>query len=305
MAPPARANPGAAAIEVDPRAEALIDARAVRRLVQLELADVKVPPLAGDDEARLFVRVLSAGDGGLRIELWERGMAYGARSVARVTGSAQLLARRVALAAAELARELSERRDDEAKAREQERRQELELARQARERTLDGPQALRTGIVGTWGHEHVLVGPSLAAELDVFRALRLDVAASLSAGVLHRSAAAETLGVAIGPARRFALSPSWDVDLGVWAEALLVELPDARSVDDIPGERQSWTARAEGRLRLEPRLSRSLRLAVGVGGGMLLRAMPFVLEDGGGRCIQGPFASAEISLVLTPFAAKR
>jgi hypothetical protein len=276
----------------------------VRRLVQLELADVKVPPPRGQTEAQLFVRVLLAGDGGLTVELWERGEAYGARSVAGVTGSAQLLARRVALAAAELARELSERREDEAQAREEARRQKLELARKARERTLDGPRALRTGVVATAAHELVLVGPTLVAELNVFRALRLDAAASLALGVAHRSASVETLGLAFGPARRFPLSPRWDVDLGVQAEALLVELPDARSTDGIAGERQSWTARAEARLRLEPRLSRSVRLAVGVGGGMLLRAIPLVLEEGGGRCIQGPVASAEISLVLTPFGSR-
>src|SRR5690348_11201734 len=39
-AAPARANPGVAAIEIDTRAEALIDARALRRRVELELADV-------------------------------------------------------------------------------------------------------------------------------------------------------------------------------------------------------------------------------------------------------------------------
>src|SRR6187399_284920 len=73
---PLAAAPHPASIEIDARAEALIEPRAVRRLVQLELADVDVRPAPGQRDTVLFVRVLGAGEGQLRIELWERGVAY-------------------------------------------------------------------------------------------------------------------------------------------------------------------------------------------------------------------------------------
>jgi hypothetical protein len=301
LAPALEAQPGAVAIEVEARAEALIDARAVRRLVQLELADVKVPPLAGEHEAALFVRVLVAGDNQLRVELWERGNAHGARLVLGAQGSAQLLARRVALATAALARELGERRRDEAVARAREQRRALAFARAARDRTLDGPRALRVGVAGSLGRELALLGPSLTAELHAYHAARLDLGASLGIGRVAPGTPVESFGLVLGPARRFVLSPRWDLDLGLQAEAAVLALPSVRSVDGIPGEHQTWSARLEARARLEPRLSRAVRLALGLGGGTLLRDIPLVLENGEARRVRGPFASAEISLVLTPF----
>jgi hypothetical protein len=301
LAPALRASPGAVAIEVEARAEALIDARAVRRLVQLELGDVTVPPLPGEVEARLFVRVLVAADNQLRVELWERGEAYGTRLVVGARDSAQLLARRVALATAALARELRERRRDEAEARARERRLAAARARVLRERTLDGPRALRVGIQGSLGRELALLGPSLTAELHAYHATRLDVGTSFGFGIVAPGAAAESFALSFGPARRFVLSPSWDLDLGLQAEAAVLELLRVRSVDGIPGEQQTWSARIEARARLEPRLSRGVRLALGLGGGTLLRDIPLTLENGEARRVRGLFVSSEVALVLTPF----
>jgi hypothetical protein len=301
LAPALSANPGAVAIEVETRAEALIDARAVRRLVQLELADVTVPPPPGEIEAALFVRVLLAGDNQLRVELWERGEAHGARLVLGGQGSAQLLARRVALATAALARELRERRRDEADARERERRRARALAELRRERTLDGPRALRVGVTSSLGRELALVGPSLTAELHAYHAARFDVSTSLGFGSVAKGTAAESFALAFGPARRVVLSPRWDLDFGLQAEAAVLSLPSVRSVDDIAGEHQTWSARVEARARLEPRLSRGVRLALGLGGGTLLRDIPLVLVSGESRRVRGAYVSGEISLVLTPF----
>ncbi len=301
LAPALGAQSGAVAIEVEGRVEALIDARAVRRLVQLELADVKVPPPPGERDAALFVRVLLAGDNQLRVELWERGDAHGARLVTGAQSSAQLLARRVALATAALARELGERRRDEAALRARERRRALAALRAERDRTLDGPRALRVGVSGSLGRELALLGSSLTAELHASHAARLDVGASLGFGSVAPGTAVESLGLAFGPARRFVLSPRWDLDLGVQAEAAVLALPSVLSVDGIPGEHQTWSARLEARARLEPRLSRAVRLALGLGGGTLLRDIPLVLQSGEARRVRGPFVSGEISLILTPF----
>lgn len=298
---PARANPAVAAIEIDPGAESLIEARALRRRVELELADVAVPPAPGQRDAALFFRVLYAGNGQLRVELWERGVAHGSRVVAGATDGGPLLARRVALAAAELARELSDTREDEAADRLDAARQQHERALAARRRTLEGPRALRAGATGAWSPKLAYVGPSLAAELDVYRKARLDFDVSLGFGAAARTAALETLSLGIGPARRFVLGPRWDLDLALRAAASLLEFSDARGVDGIARERQSWTAGVEARLRLEPRLSRAVRLVLGLGAGALLRRVPLELTSGRQKDLDGPFLAGELGIVLTPF----
>ncbi len=60
-------------------------------------------------------------------------------------------------------------------------------------------------------------------------------------------------------------------------------------------------ASIEARVRLEPRLSRAVRLAIGVGAGTLLRRVPLELEGGRQKNLAGPFLAGEIAVVLTPF----
>jgi len=296
-----RANPAAAIIEIDPRAEALIDPRALRRRVQLELADVTVPPPLGQSEAALFFRVLALSGSELKIELWERGVAYGSRVVAGGADAGPLLARRVALAAAELARELSDTREDEATERADAAAQRAALERAARERTRDGPRALRPGVSAAWSPKLALAGPTLVSELHVYRKERLDLGAGAAYGVFAQGTPAEAFSLGVGPARRVVLSPRWDLDIGARAAASLLVLPDARAVDGIVGQHQTWTASVDALVRLEPRLSRGVRLALGVGGGTLLRPVPFERHDGGAARVSGPYVAAELSLVLTPF----
>lgn len=300
-APAALANPGVAAIEIDARAESLIDARTLRRRVELELADVAVPPPLGQREAALFFRVLYAGSGQLRVELWERGVAYGSRVVAGATDADPLLARRVALAAAELARELSDTREDEATDRVDRARRKFGLELAARRRTLDGPRALRAGAVGAWSPRLAYVGPSLAAEFDVHRKARVDFDVSTGFGTAGRSAALETLSLGIGAARRVVLGPRWDLDVALRAAAWVLEFSDARSVDGIAREHQSWTASVDARVRLEPRLSRRIRLVLGLGAGTLLRRVPLELTSGPEKHFDGPFIAGEVAIVATPF----
>jgi hypothetical protein len=297
---PAHANPGLAVIEIDPRAETLMDPRALRRRVQLELADVTVPPLPGQTEAALFFRVLLLGASDLKIELWERGVAYGSRVVAAANDTGPLLARRVALAAAELARELSDTRDDEATERLEARAKQLTLERAARERTRDGPRALRASGTGVWSPKLVLAGPALASELHVYGKERLDLDAAASFGVLGSATPSEAYSIGLGPARRVGLGPRWDLDFGLRVAAWLLVMPRARGVDDIAGQHQTWTASVEGRVRVEPRVTRSVRLALGVGGGTLLRRVPYANACGANEHASGPFVAAEFSLVITP-----
>lgn len=304
MTLPAFARPSVA-VEVDARAETTLDTRAVRRLVQLELADVDVPPRPGAADTALFVRVLYAREGELRIELWERGEQHGARAVqARENGVARgasaLVPRRIALAAAELARGLRQRRRTLALAADRARRRAEFVAELRRTRTVDGPRALRVGALATSGEHLSLIGPAVDAQLHVFRSLRLDVGAAWSAGLLEWERGVEAWSLRFGPMQRFALSRSLDLDLGVRAEASVLSFHRVAAVDAIAREDASWAARVDGIVRLEPRLTRNARLSFGAGGGIFLRRMRIVTDDGRALRPGLPFLSAEIGVVLTP-----
>jgi len=178
-------------VEIADGAEALLDARATRRLIALELADVNVPRLDSAKRARssLFFRVVQVGPD-LRVELWERGEFHGARVVSGTNAAGQLGARRVALAAAELARRLQKKRQVQA---ERELREAAARAR-ARDRaarlTLDGPLALRPSfeLTGVGGASATLFGPRLLGQWTFAKRARLDGGlAWLAGGAPHGS----------------------------------------------------------------------------------------------------------------------
>jgi hypothetical protein len=298
---PGQALARVAAIEIEPRVEAALDARAVRRLIQLELSEVVVPPRPRDAQAELFVRVLSRPDGQLQVELWERGEQHGARLVSGVQNTPSVAARRVALAAAELARGLRQRRRTLALTatraqRRAEREERLRLSR-----TLDGPVALRAGGEWVWGRNLWLAGPTLDGEAHLLGHLRVDVGAAWTFGRLALGrTGVESLALRAGPARRLVLGSHTDLDLGLRAEAALLTFHGVHGVDRMQGERQSWSARVVGIARYELRLSRGLRLDIGVLGGAALRKVPLTLADGRALRLGGGLVGAELGLVLTP-----
>jgi hypothetical protein len=268
-----------------------------------------VPKRPQDPEVALFVRVLAAGEGRIRVELWERGETYGARLVSGTRGGSQLVARRVALAAAELARVLRQKRRTEERARLIE-EQNARLAEQAeRERTLDGPAAIRPGVTGTLVGlgELALVGPSLTGQLNVAGGTRLDLSASASTGdILDADANVEVFEVGLGPAHRFTVSDlALDLDLGAFAKAGVLAFTGATSVDGITAQGQTWWARAGASAALEFRLARTTRLSLGVAGGAVLRKVPVTFEGGDERRLGGLFVGTELGVVFTPPAEKR
>jgi len=307
LAAPLRAAPGKAVIEFDGGAESLLDARATRRLVALELADVVVPPAPEQGETALFYRVLADGEGRVRIELWERGTLHGVRVVSAADGGRALGARRVALAAAELARRLRAHRLRAKVVAARTRAHEAERARILRERTLDGPVALRSSFAAELfaGEGDLLLGPALALELDAKPFGRVDVGLGMRGGELGFTGRSLSLfELELGFARRFVLSRTLDLDLGLATRAGLVSLAGAREVDAVPGETESWWARALGVARLEPRLTRELRAEIGLLGGPVLRSVPLVTVDGRDRELGGWFFGAELGLVVTPPAGR-
>jgi hypothetical protein len=263
---------------------------------------VKVPPAEGREDVALFFRVLGAEEGRVRVELWERGEPHGVRLVSAADGL-RLGARRVALAAAELARLLRAARLRERRAAERERTLAAERERAERARTLDGPVALRSAFTAETidGGDLYLVGPELALEISLEPLGRLDVGAGVRGGELQATGrVAESLELELGFARRFVLTSALDLDVGVAARAGVLTLGGVAGVDDISGQTETWWSRALASVRVQPRLSRELRLDAGVLGGLVLRRVPFELASGQRDDLGGAFFGAELGLVFTP-----
>jgi hypothetical protein len=302
----AHATPASVVVEIDAAAERLVDARSTRRLVPLELSDVAVPAGRARGAPVLFFRLLGRPDRGLRIELWERGEYHGQRTLSSGTENPQLVARRVALAAAELGRRLARKR--EATLAREERQRALRAAREKeeRERTREGPLALRSELwLGGVPERLTLLGTRLVGEISLKRALRLDLSAELAGGWLdggRGSELAATLGgLRVGPARRFVLGSALDLDLGAGASALLLQVPGARSLDGVTDQTSAWTARLDASARFELRLSRQVRGALGAELGGLLRSVRYVgLESGDPLWLRGMWWGAGVGVVITP-----
>src|SRR5688572_23659586 len=171
-------------IEVDAAGERLLDARAVRRLVALELSDVDVPEELDGAAPTLFYRVLGDNRGFVDLELWERGTLHGSRRVSSADRAGHLFARRVALAAAELARAVRQQRI--AKRRVEARRAARERAerRLKQTRTLEGPLAVRTGVFVARGDALTVFGSNLTLGITLVGATRLDLGARISGAEL-------------------------------------------------------------------------------------------------------------------------
>jgi hypothetical protein len=296
---PARAV-GSVVVEIDAAAERLVDARSARRLVPLELSDVSVPNAVGRGAPALFFRVLGGADGSLRVELWERGEYHGQRALVAAGANPQLVSRRVALAAAELARRLARKR--QATLARDERLRKSRAARELaqRERTQSGPLALRSELAfGVVPGQLALVGPRLTGEISLAGPLRLDFGAELWAGQLTPDLGTLLQGVAAGPSYRFELTRRLDLDAGVRAAALLLQAPGASSLDALPNQNSSWTARLDGSLRFQLALSRQVRAFFGSEAGALLRGVPFT-TGGSDHKLAGVWLAGSLGVVITP-----
>ncbi len=297
----ARAAPASVVVEIDGPAERVVDSRSARRLVPLELSDVAVPASSAARGAPvLFFRVLGRRDGAVRVELWERGEFHGARTLSGAGANPQLVARRVALAAAELGRRLARKREAQLLRDERLRKASEASAREQRERTQDGPTALRPELaIGASPGKLLLFGQRLSGELSLHGPLRLDVGGELWAGSLTPKLRTELQGVGLGPAYRLVLTRGLDLDLGLHAAALLVQVPKARLLDGLVDQNSSWTARLTGATRLELRLSRQLRAVVGLEAGGVMRAVPYSTAVAFER-LSGFWWSGSLGVVFTP-----
>jgi hypothetical protein len=302
-AQPSLALEAPVAVEIGDGAESLLDARATRRLIALELADVKVPQLESAKRSRssLFFRVVQVGQD-LRVELWERGEFHGARVVSGKNAAGQLGARRVALAAAELVRRLQRKLQVQAeRERSEARAASLARAREAR-RTLDGPLALRSSLeVADIGSlSAALIGPRLLGQWSFAKRARVDGGLAWLAGGAPDASKMEWLELSLTPSVRLPLSDALDLDLGFDLAAAWVRFGDVRGVDAIVDQNETWSARAAGSIRFEPRLDRRLRLSVGSSVGLVLRELPFEPVSGGEDRLRGMWLSFDLGVVFTP-----
>ncbi len=284
-----------------------VDEALVRRLIALELGDVTVPAnprFPGDlrEDVVLHCRVVP-DEGGLRVEVWERGDAAGARRVS-LQGSSQLVARRVALAAAELARRLARDRIALQKRMEREARAEEERASDRAKREEQRRLALSARAKGVAFFEGAyLLGPELGVQLNHEYPLRIE----MGLGWLGGSVSA--LSPAAGwSAAEFSLSPAyvfpksgWELALRVPLTATLLHMRDGVNVDDISGEHDTWTARAGLGIAAQPRVASHLRLDLGLSAGLLMRPVPLSrIQDGADEAERfgGGFAELTLGVLL-------
>jgi hypothetical protein len=288
-------------IEIDAAAEAILDARAARRLASLELAEIDVPSDVYGRTPALFYRVLGRPERHVRVELWELGVLYDVRVVSGAQSGGHLLARRVALAAAELARRLRQKRVISKRDRDRELERLRMLAALATARTREGPLALRAELFGLRSEKLSLFGPSLGLEFNLRRSLRVDFVAGLLGGGDDQGRARLILAeFGMGPAFRWALAPRFDLDFAALALASSVHVAGATAVDAIAGERDTWTARVAFALRVQPRLARWVRASAGAEGGLFLRPIPAQFPGGVAERFRGWYLGAALGVVLTP-----
>ena len=239
-------------VEIDTRAEKAVKARLTRRLIALEIREVEVPPAPGEEapgrDRSLFVRVVGAEDGRLRVELWEHGVFHGARHLSTSTESSQRLrSRRIALAAAELARRLRRQRLAEAFRRAQ------DYARDDKAKIQTGapPPVARVALRAATHAAAVgpgnlyLAGPELAGVIRSRSGASLQLSMGWLFGTappLAGSTGVRWLEVAVTPSYTAALGRGVELDVGAAAAAAALNFSGAAAVDDIPGQPATWSA---------------------------------------------------------------
>ena len=305
-------------VEIDRRAARSLNDRLTRRLIELELGDLEIPPAVDDENVSppesshtIFVRVLGEGDDQLRVELWERGIYHGARLVPVEAGtSEQLRARRIALTAATLGRRLRITRIREERLAAERVRLEAEEKRAAQ--LLAPPSRIAFGahvrgaVVGPDGFW--LVGPGLEGQLRRDTGERLDVGVSWMTGtaqVLAGSPAVQWLEVSLSPGYAFRLSERLDLVAALDVAAGTVHLSHVVAVDDSVQQQDTWSARGAGRVLFELDAGSLTHLRFGTEVGATLRRIPVVDWSGAKERLGGFWLGASLGWEFDPHVKGR
>ncbi len=297
-------------VEIGAGAEQIVQAHLTRRLIALELADVDVPPPLDFEPSSgsptLFFRVLGAGEDALRVELWGYGQPHGALRITNVGGTSQLRARRVALAAAALARRLRSRRL--AEARRAASGPDGPVGGGRGDAPLAGRFAFSPGaavaLVGPG--DMTLAGPTLGASVRFASGVRLALGGAWMVGTAHGAsddAGGRWAEVNLAPSAALALGGRWQLDVGAVLAASAVHLTAVRAVDDVRGLGDTWSARAALRPALEGALGGQLGFFVAPEAGVVLRRVVATSDDGRRSRLGGVWLGLGAGLVLDPGAS--
>lgn len=172
------------------------DERAVRQAIALELSEIDIPvdPLrepGRDGDVSLHIEI-SETDRKFSVSLWDRGELAGKR-VASASGEPRVIARRLGLVVAELARDLRDRRLRAARVYEQEvrfvERRALVSAYRAQQRVLGYRAGLRTEVAPEGAF---VLSPHVGVEFNDHFPLRMVAGLSFGAGQVFGLAAEGT-----------------------------------------------------------------------------------------------------------------
>jgi len=289
-------------VEIGAQAEKQVDPLFTRRLLQLELSDVMVPPEITSGQpsswSALFYRVLATEPDKLRVELWERGEFHGARTVNIARGSAQFHARRIALAAAELARELRQKRLARAALPLKPNGNGAHTAHARPPRLVLG-SGLRAGSLS--GGDAVLAGPELAALVRFAPGVDLELSAAWLFGEL-RPAAGQALAVwrevRVAPAFMLPVSAGLRLGAGANFAAAAVHVSGARRVSDSTSSLDTWSGRTTLDGRFEVALGRRAALSLRPEVGAAVRHFHVVDEQHERHRFGGLWLGASLHLLL-------
>jgi hypothetical protein len=298
-------------IEID-AAESALDPRLTRRLIALEINEVDVPAdpaHRSEGPPTLFFRILAGRGDALDVELWERGILYGRRTLTASQGSSRLRARRIALAAAELARGMRQARRLEAKRLAEAERQRLLERQRLAETPPFARLALEPGVEGlaSFGSSSLwLVGPRVTGQVRFRDPIRLELGASWMFGraALQNHPGVEWLELSTAVAYARPFTKRVGVWLGARAAAASVHLTRLETVDAIRGRSHTWSARALLETGLELKLHRGFGLSVGPAFGIILRPIPVSSASGNREQLSGMWVGGGVGLVVDPSSRK-
>lgn len=302
-----RAHAVRSVIEIQDEEQGWVEGKVVRRLVSLELADIQLPKekaAHGPAFDGVYLRVLRL-DTQMVVELWYRAELQAQRRLTS-TGGAPVRARRIALAAEEMARRLRDKRlVEERRNRRRSRAQAVAAATYPvvipAELTLSS--AIQGATIGTgsaW-----LVGPQLGFALRAQRGPRLAITAAQLVGFTPGLAAASELlwwELALSPGYAFTLSPTTSGHVGLSAAAAALHVNGSRQTLD-----GAWSARAGLDVGGSLRLSARARMTLGAEAGFVLRPVRVEAPSGlaslnglSSERLGGTWLGVKLGLTLLP-----
>lgn len=262
----------------------------LHRTLRVELQDlvVRAEPERledGPEDVRLHVLV-EATSRAFHVEIWDRGERAG-RRVVSPDGSPPVVARRIALAVLELARDLSKERERRAfqleAARERAHLVELELEQRERVRRL----TLGAGVEGTvLPGQAALVGPGARLSFNGDLPFRLSLNIGYQLGGLEALRARQggplllsEIRVALEPAYVLGAFERQRFEVGPILSGSALHVVDGAEFDGLSGQSSSYTLGFGGKVGYEHLVNQILSLRIGVEASVLLRSVPIVLAS--------------------------